>query len=193
MKCILENAELISKESALKLSINLEDNEYLVVYDSVKNVFLDDIELWYLCNNFQRLINSLDGVDAISVIHHRYKCIKYEFTDKFLAISCKYLNTVDKDGKCRYRNAKLFGKDASRLLFYDNYNVFCKSKYNKYINLPFSEDIDFLPVDKSFVLNNIETFRLCYDIKNEEKLGKFNKRPSDDVFQYVKSLIIDFK
>lgn len=24
-------------------------------------------------------------------------------------------------------------------------------------------------------------------------LGKFNKRPSDDVFEYVKSLIIDFR
>ena len=170
MKYILENAKLISKEVALKLSMGLEDNECLVVYDGVKNVFVDDIELWYLYNNFQRLINSLDGVEAVSVLRNRYKFIKYVFTDKFLAISCKYLNRIDRDGKCGYRNAKLFGKDATRLLFYDNYNVFCKSKYNKYINLPFSEDIDFLPTDKSFVLNNVEAFRLSRDIKNEEKL-----------------------
>lgn len=170
MKYILENAKLISKEVALKVSMDLEDNEYLVVYDCVKNIFVDDIELWYLYNNFQRLINSLDGVEAVSVACNRYKFIKYVFANKFLAISCKYLNIIDRDGKCRCRNAKLFGREASRLLFYDNYNVFCKSKYNKYINLPFSEDIDFLPADKSFVLNNIDTFRLVRDIKNEEKL-----------------------
>lgn len=187
MKYILENAKLISKEIALKLSIDLEDNEYLVIYDSVRDVFLDDIELRYLYNNFQRLISSLDGVEAISVTHFRYKFIKYVFTDKFLAISCKYLNFVDKDGKCRYRNAKLFGNEASRLLFYDNYNVFCKSKYNKYMNLPFSEDIDFLPADESFVLNNIEAFRLCHDIKAEEKLRqdiKYSNFSYNDVLMY---------
>ena len=94
---------------------------------------------------------------------------------------------MDKDGKCRYRNAKLFGKVASRLLCYDNYNVFCKSKYNKYMNLPFSEDIDFLPADKSFVLNNIEVFRLCNDIKNEEKLRddiKYSNFSYNDVLLY---------
>lgn len=170
MKYILENAKLILKEVALKLSMDLDDNEYLVVYDSVEDVFVDDIELWYLYNNFQRLINSLDGVEAVSVVRNRYKFIKYVFTDKFLAISCKYLNTIDRNGKCGYRNAKLFGKEASRLLFYDNFSIFYKSKYNKYINLLFSEDIDFLPTDKSFVLNNIEAFRLSRDIKNEEKL-----------------------
>lgn len=187
MKYILENAKLISKDIALKLSINLEDNEYLVVYDSIKNIFLDDIDLKYLYNNFQRLINSLDGVEAISVERYRYKFIKYEFTDKFLVISCKYLNTIDRNGKCGYRNAKLFGKEASRLLFYDNYNVFCKSKYNKYINLLFSEDIDFLPVDKSFVLNNIEAFRLVHDIKSEEKLRedtKYSNFSYNDVLMY---------
>lgn len=189
MKYILENAELISKDIALKLSINLEDNEYLVVYDSIKNIFLDDIELWYLYNNFQRLIRSLDGIEYISVERYRYKFIKYMFTDKFLAISCKYLNTVDRDGKCGYRNTKLFGKDASRLLFYDNDNVFCKSKYNKYMSLPFSEDIDFLPTDKSFVLNNIEAFRLCYDIKNEERFRedikfKYSNFSYNDVLAY---------
>ena len=190
MKDILENAKLISKDIALKLSINLEDNEYLVVYDSIKNIFLDDIDLKYLYNNFQRLINSLDGVEAISVERYRYKFIKYEFTDKFLAISCKYLNTIDRNGKCNYLNTKLFGKEASRLLFYDNYNVFCKSKYNKYINLPFSEDIDFLPTDKSFILNNIEAFRLSRDIKNEEKLR-------DDIiysnFSYNEVLVFNSK
>ena len=187
MKYILENAKLISKDIALKLSINLEDNEYLVVYDSIKNIFLDDIDLKYLYNNFQRLINSLDGVETISVERYRYKFIKYEFTDKFLVISCKYLNTVDKDGKSRYRNAKLFGNDASRLLFYDNYNVFCKSKYNKYINFLFSEDIDFLPKDKSFVLNNIDAFRLVRDIKDEEKLRediKYSNFSYNDVLGY---------
>lgn len=187
MKYILENAKLMSKELALKLSMDLEDNECLVVYDSVKNVFVDDIELWYLYNNFQRLINSLGGVEAVSVARNRYKFIKYAFIDKFLVISCKYLNRIDRDGKCRYRNAKLFGKEASRLLFYDNYNVFCKSKYNKYINLPFSEDIDFLPADKSFVLNNIEAFRLCYDIKNEERLSdniNYSNFSYNDVLAY---------
>lgn len=187
MKYILENAKLISKEVALKLSMDLDDNEYLVVYDSVEDVFVDDIELWYLYNNFQRLINSLDGVEAVSVVRNRYKFIKYVFTDKFLAISCKYLNTIDRNGKCGYRNAKLFGKEASRLLFYDNYNVFCKSKYNKYINLLFSEDIDFLPKDKSFVLNNIDTFRLVRDIKDEEKLRediKYSNFSYNDVLRY---------
>lgn len=187
MKYILENAKLISKEVALKLSINLDVNEYLVVYDIVKNVFLDDIELSNLYNNFQRLINMLDDVEAVNVARFRYKFIKYVFTDKFLAISCKYLNTIDRDGKSRYRNAKLFGNEASRLLFYDNYNVFGKSKYNKYINLPFSEDIDFLPVDKSFVLNNIEAFRLVHDIKSEEKLRediKYSNFSYNDVLMY---------
>ena len=187
MKYILENAKLISKDIALKLSIDLEDKEYLVVYDSVKNIFLDDVELYNLYNKFQRLINMLDDAEAISVARHRYKFIKYTFTDKFLAISCKYLNTVDNDGKCRYLNAKLFGKDASRLLFYDNYNVFCKSKYNKYINLPFSEDIDFLPADKSFVLNNIDSFRLVLDIKSEENLRediKYSNFSYNDVLMY---------
>lgn len=187
MKYIVENAELISKESSLKLSIDLEDNKYLVVYDSVRNVFLDDDELCDLYDNFQRLINMLDDVEAIKVTLFRYRFIKYEFTDKFLVISCKYLNTIDRDGKCIYRNAKLFGKEVSRLLFYDNYNVFCKSKYNKYINLPFSEDIDFLPKDKSFVLNKIDTFRLCCDIKNEERLRdniNYSNFSYNDVLMY---------
>ena len=187
MRYILEDAKLISKELALKLSMDLEDNECLVVYYSVKNVFVDDIELWYLYNNFQRLISSLDGVEAISVARYRYKFIKYVFTDKFLAISCKYLNTIDRNGKCGYRNVKLFSKEASRLLFYDNYNVFCKSKYDKYINLPFSEDIDFLPSDKSFVLNNIDAFRLCHDIKEEEKLHEdinYSNFSYNDVLMY---------
>lgn len=187
MKYILENAKLISKEIALKLSVDLNDNEYLVVYDNVKNIFLDDNELYDLYNNFQRLINMLDDVEAVNVARFRYKFIKYVFTDKFLAISCKYLNTIDRDGKSRYRNAKLFGNEASRLLFYDNYNVFGKSKYNKYINLPFSEDIDFLPVDKSFVLNNIEAFRLVHDIKSEEKLRediKYSNFSYNDVLMY---------
>lgn len=187
MKYILENVELISKNIALQVSMNLEDNEYLVVYDSVEDVFLDDIKLMNLYNSFRNLIKMLDDVEVVSVTRFRYKFIKYTFTDKFLAISCKYLNIIDRNGKCGYRNAKLFGKEASRLLFYDNYNVFCKSKYNKYINLPLSEDIDFLPVDKSFVLNNIETFRLCYDIKDEEKLRediKYSNFSYNDVLMY---------
>lgn len=187
MKYILENAKLISKELALKLSMDLEDNEYLVVYDSVEDVFLDDIELKNLYNSFHKLIKMLDDIESIKVTNFRYKFIKYVFTDEFLAISCKYLNTIDRNGKCNYLNTKLFGKEASRLLFYDNYNVFCKSKYNKYINLPFSEDIDFLPTDKSFILNNIETFRLCYDIKNEEKLRediKYSNFSYNNVLMY---------
>lgn len=170
MKYILKNVKLVSKEIALELSIILYDDEYLVVYDSVNDVFLDDIELCNLYNNFQKLINMLNDVDGVTIAKNRYKFIKYTFKDKFVAISCKYLNTVDRDGKRRYLNAKLFGKEASRLMFYDNYQVFCKSKYNKYIDLPFSEDIDFLPIDKSFVLNNIKDFRLSNDIKSEEKL-----------------------
>lgn len=187
MKYILENATLISKEVALELSIILYDDECLVVYDSVNYEFLDDVKLRNLYNNFQKLINMLNDVEGITVAKNRYKFIKYTFKDKFVAISCIYLHTIDRDGKCRYRNAKLFGKDASRLLFYDNYNIFCKSKYDKYINLPFSEDIDFLPVDKSFVLNNIEAFRLCYDIKNEEKLRediKYSNFSYNDVLNY---------
>lgn len=187
MKYILENAKLISKELGLKLSMDLEDNEYLVVYDSVEDVFLDDIELKNLYNSFHKLIKMLDDIESIKVTNFRYKFIKYVFTDEFLAISCKYLNTIDRNGKCGYRNAKLFGKEASRLLFYDNYNLFCKSKYNKYINLLFSEDIDFLPKDKSFVLNNIDAFRLVRDIKDEEKLRediKYSNFSYNDVLGY---------
>ena len=187
MDYILKNAMTISKEVALKLSIILYDNECLVIYDSVNNVFLDNVELCNLYNNFQKLTNMLNDVEGIMIAKNRYKFIKYTFKDKFVAISCKYLHIIDRDGKCRYLNAKLFGKEASRLMFYDNYNVFCKSKYNKYIDLPFSEDIDFLPVDKSFVLNNIENFRLPHDIKVEEKLRddiKYSNFSYNDVLMY---------
>lgn len=108
-----------------------------------------------------------------------YKIIVYEFFDSSLAIKeydCIYkannLNVIF--DYVSMRRTKTYGADSIRLIYFDNLAVITKMKNGRFISLPISMPIDYLPSSESLVLQ-CKDFLIARDFVREseqyEKVG----------------------
>lgn len=108
-----------------------------------------------------------------------YKIIVYEFFDSSLAIKeydCIYkannLNVIF--DYVSMRRTKTYGADSIRLIYFDNLAVVTKMKNGRFISLPISMPIDYLPSNESLILK-CKDFLIARDFVREseqyEKVG----------------------
>ena len=102
-----------------------------------------------------------------------YKIIVYEFFDNSLAIKeydCTYkannLNAIF--DYVAMRRTKTYGADSIRLIYFDNLAVVTKMKNGRFISLPISMPIDYLPSSESLVLQ-CKDFLIARDFVRESE------------------------
>lgn len=102
-----------------------------------------------------------------------YKIIVYELFDSSLAIKeydCTYkannLNVVL--NYVNMRRTKSYGADSIRLIYFDNLAVVTKMKGERFISLPISMPIDYLPSSESLVLK-CKDFLIARDFVRESE------------------------
>lgn len=102
-----------------------------------------------------------------------YKIIVYEFFDSSLAIKeyyCTYrannLNVIF--DYVAMRRTKTYGADSIRLVYFDNLAVVTKMKNGKFISLPISMPIDYLPSNESLILK-CKDFLIARDFVRESE------------------------
>lgn len=102
-----------------------------------------------------------------------YKIIVYEFFDSSLAIKeydCTYrannLNVIF--DYVAMRRTKTYGADSIRLIYFDNLAVVTKMKNGRFISLPISMPIDYLPSSESLVLQ-CKDFLIARDLVRESE------------------------
>ena len=149
-----------------------------------------------------------------------YKIIVYEFFESSLAIKeydCTYkasnLNVIF--DYVAMRRTKSYGADSIRLVYFDNLAVVTKMKNGRFISLPISMPIDYLPSSESLVLqckdfliardfvreseqyekveNKTLTYQdvIGYSSRNEVLLAKWKRL--NDITKYVKINKYSFK
>lgn len=110
-----------------------------------------------------------------------YKIIVYEFFDSSLAIKeydCIYkannLNVVF--DYVSMRRTKTYGADSIRLVYFDNLAVVTKMKNGRFISLPISMPIDYLPSSESLILK-CSDFLIARDfVRESEQYGKVENK-----------------
>lgn len=110
-----------------------------------------------------------------------YKIIVYEFFDSSLAIKeydCTYkannLNVIM--DYVNMRRTKSYGADSIRLIYFDNLAVLTKMKNGRFISLPISMPIDYLPSSESLVLK-CKDFLIARDfVRESERYGKVENK-----------------
>ena len=110
-----------------------------------------------------------------------YKIIVYEFFDSSLAIKeydCIYkannLNVIFY--YVSMRRTKSYGADSIRLIYFDNLAVVTKMKGERFISLPISMPIDYLPSSESLVLK-CKDFLIARDfVRESERYGKVENK-----------------
>lgn len=102
-----------------------------------------------------------------------YKIIVYEFFDSSLAIKeydCIY-KANNLNGILDYvnmRRTKSYGSGSIRLIYFDNLAVVTKMKGERFISLPISMPIDYLPSSESLVLQ-CKDFLIARDLVRESE------------------------
>ena len=110
-----------------------------------------------------------------------YKIIVYEFFDSSLAIKeydCTYkannLNVIL--DYVNMRRTKSYGADSIRLIYFDNLAVVTKMKGERFISLPISMPIDYLPSSESLVLK-CKDFLIARDfVRESERYGSVENK-----------------
>ena len=110
-----------------------------------------------------------------------YKIIVYEFFDSSLAIKeydCTYkANNLNVIFDCvSMRRTKSYGADSIRLIYFDNLAVVTKMKNGKFISLPISMPIDYLPSNESLILKS-KDFLIARDfVRESEQYSKVENK-----------------
>lgn len=106
-----------------------------------------------------------------------YKIIVYEFFADYLAIKeydCFYkannMNVIF--DYASLKRTKTYGANSIRLIYFDNLAVLTKMKNGRFISLPISMPIDYLPSDISLVLS-CKDFLIARDLVRESE--RYNK------------------
>lgn len=110
-----------------------------------------------------------------------YKIIVYEFFDSSLAIKeydCTYkannLNVIF--DYVAMRRTKTYGADSIRLIYFDNLAVVTKMKGERFISLPISMPIDYLPSNESLILK-CKDFLIARDfVRESEQYSKVGNK-----------------
>lgn len=125
-----------------------------------------------------------------------YKIVVYEFFNDCLAIKeydCTYkannLNVIfDYVG---IRRTKTYGADSIRLIYFDNLAVVTKMKNGKFISLPISMLIDYLPSSESLILK-CSDFLIARDLVREgEQYSKVGNKTL--TYQDVMGIVTEMK
>lgn len=102
-----------------------------------------------------------------------YKIIVYEFFDSSLAIKeydCTYkannLNVIF--DYVAMKRTKTYGADSIRLIYFDNLAVVTKMKGERFISLPISMPVDYLPSNESLILK-CSDFLIARDLVRESE------------------------
>ena len=151
------------------------DNEiYYFLYkinpdESLVKVDYNDIE--NMVNGIKEALSPYDIDEGELLLP--YKIIVYEFFDSSLAIKeydCTYrannLNVIF--DYVAMRRTKTYGADSIRLVYFDNLAVVTKMKNGKFISLPISMPIDYLPSSESLVLQ-YKDFLIARDLVRESE------------------------
>lgn len=110
-----------------------------------------------------------------------YKIVVYEFFNDCLAIKeydCTYkasnINVIF--DYVNMRRTKSYGADSIRLIYFDNLAVVTKMKNGKFISLPISMPIDYLPSNESLILK-CSDFLIARDfVRESEQYSKVENK-----------------
>lgn len=151
------------------------DNEiYYFLYkinpdESLVKVDYNDIE--NMVNGIKEALSPYDIDEGELLLP--YKIIVYEFFDNSLAIKeydCTYkannLNVIF--DYVAMRRTKTYGADSIRLIYFDNLAVVTKMKGERFISLPISMPVDYLPSSESLVLQ-CKDFLIARDLVRESE------------------------
>lgn len=102
-----------------------------------------------------------------------YKVIAYEFSDNYLAI--KEFDCIYKANNINVifdyvdiRRTKSYGATSIRLIYFDNLAVMTKLKNGRFISLPISMPVDYLPSNESLILK-CSDFLIARDLVRESE------------------------
>lgn len=145
--------------------------------ESLVKVDYDDIE--DMVNGIRKALSPYDIDEGELLLP--YKIIVYEFFDSSLAIKeydCTYkannLNVIL--DYVNMRRTKSYGADSIRLIYFDNLAVVTKMKGERFISLPISMPIDYLPSNESLVLK-CKDFLIARDfVRESERYGKVENK-----------------
>ena len=169
-----EIIDILNKSKPLKSDYDTYYFLYKINADeSLVKVERDDIE-----NMVSGIRNALSPYDIDEgELLLPYKIIVYEFFDSSLAIKeydCTYkannLNVIM--DYVNMRRTKNYGADSIRLIYFDNLAVVTKMKGERFISLPISMPIDYLPSSESLVLK-CKDFLIARDFVRESE--RYNK------------------
>lgn len=110
-----------------------------------------------------------------------YKIVVYKFFDDCLAIKeydCTYkannLNVIF--DYVSMKRTKTYGADSIRLIYFDNLAVVTKMKNGRFISLPISMPIDYLPSSESLILQ-CKDFLIARDfVRESEQYSKVGNK-----------------
>lgn len=159
------------------------DNEiYYFLYkinpdESLVKVDYNDIE--NMVNGIKEALSPYDIDEGELLLP--YKIIVYEFFDNSLAIKeydCTYkannLNVIF--DYVAMRRTKTYGADSIRLIYFDNLAVVTKMKNGRFISLPISMPIDYLPSNESLILK-CKDFLIARDfVRESEQYSKVGNK-----------------
>lgn len=145
--------------------------------ESLVKVDCDDIE--DMVSGIRKALSPYDIDEGELLLP--YKIIVYEFFDSSLAIKeydCTYkannLNVIM--DYVNMRRTKSYGADSIRLIYFDNLAVVTKMKGERFISLPISMPIDYLPSSESLVLK-CKDFLIARDfVRESERYGKVENK-----------------
>lgn len=154
-------------------SINGDDTYYFLYKinpdESMVKVDRDDIE--DVANRISEALSPYNIDEGELLLP--YKIIVYEFFDSSLAIKeydCTYkasnINVIF--DYVSMRRTKSYGADSMRLIYFDNLAVVTKMKNGKFISLPISMPIDYLPSSESLILK-CSDFLIARDFVRESE------------------------
>lgn len=169
-----EIIDILNKSKPLKSDYDTYYFLYKINPDeSLIKVDRDDIE--NMVSGIRRALSPYDIDEGELLLP--YKIIVYEFFDSSLAIKeydCTYkannLNVIM--DYVNMRRTKSYGADSIRLIYFDNLAVVTKMKGERFISLPISMPIDYLPSSESLVLK-CKDFLIARDFVRESE--RYNK------------------
>lgn len=165
-----EIIDILNKNKPLRSDYDTYYFLYKINIDeSLVKVDRDDIE--DMVNGIRKALSPYDIDEGELLLP--YKIIVYEFFDSSLAIKeydCTYkannLNVIM--DYVNMRRTKSYGADSIRLIYFDNLAVVTKMKNGKFISLPISMPIDYLPSSESLVLR-CKDFLIARDLVRESE------------------------
>ena len=165
-----EIIDILNKSNPLRW----DDEIYYFLYkinpdESLVKVDRDDIE--NMVSGIKDALSPYDIDEGELLLP--YKIVVYEFFDSSLAIKeydCTYkannLNVIF--DYVAMRRTKTYGADSIRLIYFDNLAVVTKMKNGRFISLPISMPIDYLPSSESLVLQ-CKDFLIARDLVRESE------------------------